>query len=468
MTERDTQSVVYSLQQAREVLQEHAARKGRPLRAVCTTFGCQMNARDAEMLRGMLEEIGYILTDVEEEADLVLYNTCTVREHADRKIYGRLGRWQARKKEEPDCLLGICGCMPQEEGVRETIRRAYPYVNFVFGTHNLEALPELIVHALADPTGQEIAVLPDAPVRQEGLPTRLTYSYKAGVNIMYGCNNFCTYCIVPYVRGREKSRTPEEICAEIRDLLDRGVKEIMLLGQNVNSYGKTLPEGVSFAELLAQIAVMPGMKRLRFMTSHPKDLSPELIRTMAAHPNICPHLHLPLQSGSSRILERMNRHYTKEDYLQLVEALREAMPDISLTTDLIVGFPGETEEDFQETLDVVRQVRFDTAFTFLYSKRSGTPAAEMEDQIDPKTAHDRFDRLLQLVQEIGRERTARFTGTVQEVLVEGPNAQEPGYLTGRMANNTLVHFSGADAEIGDLVPVLLERCEGFYYIGKKA
>ena len=452
------------LQKAQENLQKASERKGRPLTAACITFGCQMNARDSEKLRGMLAEIGFAITD-SEEADLVLYNTCTVRENANTKIYGRLGYLHSMKKKNPDKIIALCGCMMQEPGVIETIRRDYPYVNLVFGTHNLFRLPELVASVLDSPQEQFIAILKDTDEIVEDLPKIRKYSFKSGVNIMFGCNNFCSYCIVPYVRGREKSREPEDILEEIRTLAQDGVKEIMLLGQNVNSYGKTLQKPVSFAELLDRAAKIDGIERIRFMTSHPKDLSEDLIRSMARNPKVCRHLHLPLQSGSTRILEKMNRRYTKDRYLELVSEIREAIPDISLTTDIIVGFPGETEEDFQETMDVVRRVRYDSAFTFLYSKRTGTPAASMENQIDEETMHDRFDRLLRVVQEIGREQTARFTGQVMPVLVESVNAQQEELVTGRLGNNTVVHFPGSASLIGEIVPVRLEECRGFYYLG---
>ena len=455
------------LQRARKDLKSASERKGRPLTAACITFGCQMNARDSEKLRGMLSEIGFQITDTE-EADLVLYNTCTVRENANTKIYGRLGYLHSMKKKDPDKIIALCGCMMQEPGVIETIRREYPYVNMVFGTHNLYRLPELTASVLESPQEQFISILKDTDEIVEDLPKIRKYSFKSGVNIMFGCNNFCSYCIVPYVRGREKSREPEDILNEIRLLAHDGVKEIMLLGQNVNSYGKTLQDPLSFAELLSRAAGIDGIERIRFMTSHPKDLSPDLIRAMKQNPKVCRHLHLPLQSGSTRILEKMNRRYTRERYLELVSEIRSAMPDISLTTDIIVGFPGETEEDFLETMDMVRRVRYDSAFTFLYSKRTGTPAAAMKDQIDEKTMHDRFDRLLSLVQKTGREQTARFTGQVMPVLVESVNAQQKELVTGRLGNNTVVHFPGSASLIGEIVPVRLDECRGFYYLGTQA
>ena len=451
---------------AKERLREKERLLGRPLTAACITFGCQMNARDSEKIRGMLREIGFVPSD-SEDADLVLYNTCTVRDNADRKVYGRLGYLHSLKKKHPEKIIGLCGCMMQEPHVIERLRKDYPYVNLIFGTHNIEMLPDLVARALEEPEEQFIAILEDSAEVREDLPVSRKYPFKAGVNIMYGCNNFCSYCIVPYVRGREKSRKPEEILSEIRALTADGVKEIMLLGQNVNSYGKTLDDPCTFSELLDEIAKLPDLPRIRFMTSHPKDLSDDLIRIMASHENICRHLHLPLQSGSTRVLEQMNRHYTKESYLALTDRIREAMPDIALTTDLIVGFPGETEEDFRETLDVVEKVRYDSAFTFIYSKRTGTPAASMPDQIPEEVMHERFDRLLEEVQTIGRERTSRFTGDVKEVLVESVNEQLDDYVSGRLTYNTVVHFPGDASLIGQIVPVELLECRGFYYIGKR-
>ena len=355
--------------------------------------------------------------------------------------------------------------MMQEKEVVLKLKKSYPFVDLVFGTHNVYQLAELLVRTLE--SDQMVVDVPDATKGAivEDLPTDRKYSFKSGVNIMYGCNNFCSYCIVPYVRGRERSRAPEEILGEIRRLAREGVCEVMLLGQNVNSYGKGLDQEIDFARLLSMVAEVPGIERVRFMTSHPKDLSDDLIRVMASYPNICRHLHLPLQSGSTRVLNAMNRRYTKDSYLALTDRIRQAMPDISLTTDLIVGFPGETEEDFEETLDVVRRVEYDSAFTFIYSKRTGTPAAAMENQIPDDVVHRRFSRLLTLVQEIGRERTARFTGQVKDVLVESVNEQNRDLVTGRIMENAVVHFPGSASLIGKIVPVRLDVCRGFYYLG---
>ena len=463
--EAEPERQYYFMDRARQLLREKIRQAGRPLTFCVVTFGCQMNARDSEKLKGILERIGYVKAQGE-EADFVIYNTCTVRENANLRVYGRLGYLHSLKKKNPHMRIALCGCMMQEPQVVEKLKKSYRFVDLVFGTHNIYKLAELLVQVF-EQDSMVVDIWKDTDRIVEDLPVDRKYSFKSGVNIMFGCNNFCSYCIVPYVRGRERSRRPEEILKEIGSLARDGVKEVMLLGQNVNSYGKNLPEPMSFAALLRKAAEIPGIRRIRFMTSHPKDLSEELIRAMAETPKVCPHLHLPLQSGSTRILEKMNRRYTKEQYLELVGRLRKAMPDISLTTDIIVGFPGETEEDFLETLDVVEKVRFDSAFTFLYSRRTGTPAASMEDQIPEEVMKDRFDRLLKRVQDIARECCARFQGQTKEVLVEQVNEQDPTLVTGRMDNNLLVHFPGEPSLIGRIVPVHLDSCRGFYYLGTR-
>lgn len=464
LPEDETSRQYYYIEKARMYIQELSQELGRPLTFCVTTFGCQMNARDSEKLRGILREIGYLET-AEEQADFVIYNTCTVRENANTRVYGRLGQLKPRKKKNPHMMIGLCGCMMQEPEVIEKLRKSYHFVDIIFGTHNIFKFAELIVRRFA--TGKPVIDIWDGTDQiVENLPNQRKYSFKSGVNIMFGCNNFCSYCIVPYVRGRERSREPQAILDEIQRLADDGVVEVMLLGQNVNSYGKTLEEPVSFAQLLTEIEKIDGIKRIRFMTSHPKDLSDELIEVMGNSKKICRHLHLPVQSGSSRILEKMNRHYTKEQYLELTEKIRKAVPGISLTTDIIVGFPGETEEDFQETLDIVRKVRYDSAFTFIYSKRTGTPAAKMENQVPEDVVKDRFQRLLKEVQEIAAEVCAVHEGTTQEVLVESLSEHDPSMVTGRLSNNLLVHFPGDVSMIGKLLPVYLEECKGFYYLGK--
>ena len=445
---------------------EWSMQAGRPIVANVTTFGCQMNARDSEKLRGILNKAGFQDTENEDDADIVIYNTCTVRDNANQHVFGRLGHLNGVKRNKKDMIIGLCGCMMQEPHIVEKVKKSYPFVNLIFGTHNLYAFPELLLKVLTD-RKRVIDVRDRTEVFPEHLPVVRKYPFKSGVNIMYGCNNFCTYCIVPYVRGREVSRTPEEILAEVKRLADDGVIEVMLLGQNVNSYGKTLEHPMSFAELLLKVCEVPGIERVRFMTSHPKDLSDELIEAMAKNKKICPHLHLPVQAGSSRLLKRMNRHYDREHYMELVRKLRERMPDISLTTDIIVGFPGETEEDFEETLSLVREVGYDSAFTFIYSKRTGTPAAGYPDQVPDKVAHERLTKLLAEVKERAEERCARFTGQTMDVLVEELN-REPGLVTGRTPHNIVVHLPGDETIIGKIIPVKLVRCLGFYYIGEPA
>ena len=445
-------------------MQEKSRELGRDLTFCVTTFGCQMNARDSEKLVGVLEQIGYVEEPDEEKADFVIFNTCTVRENANTRVYGRLGQLNRVKKQKPYMFIGLCGCMMQEPEVVEKIKKSYRFVDLIFGTHNIYKFAELIVTRF-ESERMVIDLWKDTDKIVEDLPSERKFSFKSGVNIMFGCNNFCSYCIVPYVRGRERSRNPKDIIREIESLVADGVVEVMLLGQNVNSYGKTLDEPMSFAQLLEEIEKIDGLERIRFMTSHPKDLSDELIAVMAKSKKICRHLHLPIQSGSSRILQKMNRRYTKEHYLELVDKIRAAVPDISLTTDIIVGFPGETEEDFQETLDVVRKVRYDSAFTFIYSKRTGTPAAAMEEQIPEDVVKDRFDRLLKEVQEISAEVCSVHEGTVQEVLVESVNDHDPSLVTGRLSNNLLVHFPGDKELIGKIVPVHLDEAKGFYYLG---
>ena len=425
--------------------------------------GCQMNSLQTETVAGIVKKMGYEEVSREEDADVVIYNTCTVRENANLKIYGHLGHLKSIKKQKKEMKIVLFGCMMQESEVIEKIHKDYSFVDLVFGTHNFHKFPELFYRSL-NTEGQIIDVWKESDEIVEGMPADRKYSFKTGVNIMFGCNNFCSYCIVPYVRGREKSREPEAILQEIRELVADGVTEVMLLGQNVNSYGKTLENPITFAQLLQQVEEIEGLKRIRFMTSHPKDLSDELIETMAKSKKVCHHLHLPMQSGSSRILKIMNRRYDKEKYLELVQKIRTAIPDISLTTDIIVGFPGETEEDFRDTLDVVDKCDFDTAFTFIYSKRSGTPAAKMENQIPEDVVKDRFDRLLSLVQEKGRQASSRFQGTVQEILVE-EESKEKGIYTGRTEYNLLVHFPGCRDLLGKYVKVRLDTCKGFYYFG---
>ncbi len=437
----------------------------RPLKCCVQTFGCQMNARDSEKLLGILQEIGYEPSE-SEEADIVVYNTCTVRENANLRVYGRLGQLRGLKRKNPHMIIALCGCMMQEKEVVEKIQKSYSFVDVVFGTYNIFKLAELLYNRWE--SGKMVIDIWDSQKQVvEELPTVRKFPFKSGVNIMYGCNNFCTYCIVPYVRGREKSREPRDIIREIERLAGDGVKEIMLLGQNVNSYGKTLDNPVSFAQLLKEIEKIDGIKRIRYMTPHPKDFCEELLDVMSQSSKICNHIHFPLQSGSTRLLKAMNRQYTKEQYLNWVDKIREKLPDVSLTTDIIVGFPGETEEDFEDTLDVVRKAQFDSAYTFIYSKRTGTPAASMENQIPEDVVKERFNRLLETVGEVSHSISARYENTDTQVLVESLDDHEPGLVTGRMTNNMLVHFPGTADMIGKLVDVRLTECKGFYYMGKR-
>lgn len=439
---------------------------GRAPKACVVTFGCQMNARDSEKLLGILITAGYEETSEESEADLVLYNTCSVRDNANQRVYGRLGVLKGYKKSRPHLKIVLCGCMMQEESCVDKIRKSYSFTDLIFGTHNIFKFAELMCTVFENEGRMITDVWEETDQIVEELPVRRKYSYKSGVNIMFGCNNFCTYCIVPYVRGRERSRAPEEILCEIRQLVSDGVIEVMLLGQNVNSYGTNLDEPLSFAGLLRQVEEIEGLKRIRFMTSHPKDLSDELIDVCAHSDKICRHIHLPVQTGSDRLLRAMNRHYTRDHYLALVDRIRTAMPDISITTDLIMGFPGETDQDVQDTIDLIRRVGFDNAYTFEYSKRTGTPAASMEGQLSPEEMQSHFDAVLKVVQETAREAASRHTGEIQDALIESVSDHDTGMVTGRLSNNLLVHLPGEESMIGSIVPVSLDECRGFYFLGK--
>lgn len=466
----EPQRQYYFIAKCRQIVKSESERLGRPLYACTVTFGCQMNARDSEKLAGILLQIGYEMTDTEDNADFIVYNTCTVRDNANQRVYGRLGVLGSIKKKKPHLKIALCGCMMQEQSVIEKIRKSYRFVDLIFGTHNIFKFAELSATMFENEKangGMIIDVWQDTKQIVEDLPVSRKYPYKSGINIMFGCNNFCSYCIVPYVRGRERSRRPQEILSEIKKLAADGVIEVMLLGQNVNSYGKNLDEPITFAQLLQQIEQIEGIKRIRFMTSHPKDLSDELIQVMKSSKKICRHLHLPLQSGSDAILKQMNRRYTKADYLALVSKIKAAMPDIAITTDIIVGFPGETAEDVDETIDVVRKVQYDNAFTFIYSKRTGTPAAAMENQVPGTLVKENFDKLLRVVQDTAKERALLLRGQVMEALVEEVNEQDASLVTGRLSNNMLVHFPGDASCIGKLMTVSLDECHGFYYTGHR-
>ena len=452
------------IKKGKVLVSELESKLGHKPTACVNTFGCQMNARDSEKLTGILKETGFTIIE-DESADFVIYNTCTVRDNANQKVYGRLGFLHSMKKKNPLKKIALCGCMMQEESVITKIKESYRFVDLIFGTHNIFKFPELLCSMLTQDE-MIIDIWKDTDEIVEDLPSLRKYPFKSGINIMFGCNNFCTYCIVPYVRGRERSRASEDIVNEIKALVKDGVKEIMLLGQNVNSYGKNLPEDITFAKLLQKVEEIEGLERIRFMTSHPKDLSDELIEVMKNSKKICKHLHLPLQSGSTRILKAMNRRYTKEDYLNLALKIRKEIPDIAITTDIIVGFPGETREDVDETIDVVNKVKFDNAFTFIYSKRTGTPAASYENQCSEEEVKYNFDRLLKVVQENAKEAVSKYEGMVMDALVENINEQDEKLLSGRLSNNTIVHFPGDPSLIGSIVPVKLNECHGFYYLGE--
>ena len=462
--EEQTRQMQY-IDLVKEVVERENERLKRRLKCAVVTFGCQMNARDSEKLTGVLREAGYEIIDEETEADFVIYNTCTVRDNANQKVYGHLGLLKSRVKKNPNLRIALCGCMMQEASVIETIREKYKFVNLVFGTHNIFKFPELLYRMLTSDS-QIIDIWEDTDQIVEDLPVDRKYSFKSGINIMFGCNNFCSYCIVPYVRGRERSREPKEIIREIEKLVNEGVIEVMLLGQNVNSYGKNLDNPMSFAELLKEIEKIDGLKRIRFMTSHPKDLSDDLIEVMAKSEKICKHIHLPLQSGSDRVLKEMNRRYTKEQYLSLVEKIKKAIPDVAVTTDIIVGFPGETAADVDDTIDVIRKVHYDNAFTFIYSKRTGTPAAARPDQCDEAEVKANFDRVLNAVKEEAMIRNGYLVGRVEEALVEEINAHDDAFVTGRLSNNSMVHFKGDASLIGKLVKVNILEAKGFYYMGE--
>lgn len=429
--------------------------RDKQLRAYTHTFGCQQNEADTERIRGMLHEMGYCMTDRPEDADFILYNTCAVREHAEDRAFGNIGALSHLKKQRPDVVIALCGCMAQQEKNVEKIKKSYPQVSLLFGTHALWRFPSLLYRVLTEK--KRVFDIGGEDDIAEGLPVLRAQGPKAWLSIMYGCNNFCTYCIVPYVRGRERSRRPEEIEKELRELVAAGYKEITLLGQNVNSYGKDLGLDIDFADLLRRLNAVPGEFWLRFMTSHPKDASPRLFEAMAQCEKVAKQLHLPFQSGSDEILRRMNRRYTAEEYRALIEDARDKMPNITLSSDIIVGFPGETEEDFAQTLQLVEDVRFDLLFTFLYSPRTGTPAASYEDNATPQEKQQRFERLLKTQDAIVSERQSAYQGKTLRLLVDGI-AKGPEYsFTARTEGNLLVCVRGTDIEIGSFIEAEIEK-----------
>ncbi|MDI9492063.1 MAG: tRNA (N6-isopentenyl adenosine(37)-C2)-methylthiotransferase MiaB [Bacillota bacterium] len=440
------------------------------------TFGCQMNERDSETLAGMLDTMGYAYTEDKTKADVVLLNTCSVRENADKRFFGVLGQLKHRRLAQPDMTVGVCGCMMQQEHVIAALKEKFPWVDLIFGTHNIHRFPQLL-HEVREQHVHLTDIWAEGGAIVEQLPAKRAFSYKAYVNIMYGCNNFCTYCIVPYTRGRERSRQPTEILNEVRRLAESGTKEITLLGQNVNSYGKSRyeagsycmddgVEGMDFAGLIRAIDKVSGIERIRFMTSHPKDISTDLIRAYGDCEHLCRHIHLPVQSGSDRVLQKMNRHYSRDQYLEIIDRLRKICPSIAVTTDIIVGFPGETEEDFRDTLDLVKKVRYDSAFTFLYSPRKGTPAEHFADQISQEVRHDRFNRLIEEIHRIQGEKSLDYQGKVLPVLVEGPSRTRSDVFTGRTDSSKVVDFPGAPEMTGKILPVRITRARTFSLYGE--
>ena len=429
------------------------------------TYGCQMNEHDSEKIAWVLEDLGYTSTEDKDDADFIIYNTCAVRKTAEDKIYGKLGELKALKRNKPDVILAICGCMMQVKEAVDTVKSKHSHVDIIFGTNNIHKLPQLIDSHKK--TGKTIIdILEENREIDEDIDSNRKFDYKAFVNITYGCNNFCTYCIVPYTRGRERSRNPESIINEIKGLVKNGCKEVTLLGQNVNSYGKTLEGKYTFADLLVDINKIEGLERIRFMTSHPKDISDQVIELFGKLDKLCDQLHLPVQSGSNRILKEMNRKYTRESYIEKINKVRKVNPSISITTDIIVGFPGESEEDFNETLSLVEEVGFDSAFTFLYSIREGTPAAEMENQIDDKVKHERFQRLLDALHPIGLKKNEQLINSNVKVLVEEVSKNNEEVLTGRTTGGKLVHFKGNRELIGKIVNVRVNSVKTFTLEGE--
>ena len=434
-----------------------------------TTFGCQMNEHDSETIAGMLIEKGYQQAKDRKDANIVIFNTCSIRENADKRFFGTLGQLKRKKMEQRENFtVCVCGCMMQQQHIIDTLKAKYPWVDIIFGTHNLHELPVLLDN-LYNEKQKQLSVLQEGGEIVEGLPAERLFKHKAFVNIMYGCNNFCTYCIVPYTRGRERSRKPDDILREIRKLAADGVKEVMLLGQNVNSYKGVSKEGLGtcdFADLIHLIDEVEGIERIRFMTSHPKDLSDKLINTFRECKKLCHYFHLPVQAGPSRVLKQMNRRYTREAYLELVKKLREVDPDMAVSTDIIVGFPGETEEEFNETLTLCEEVRYDSAFTFLYSIRKGTPAAEYEDQIPENVKHERFNKLVEVINRISAEKNAEYVGRIEKVLVDGPSKTNSRTYGGRTETFKLVNFQGTPEMVGKIVDVRITASNTFSLEGE--
>ncbi len=434
--------------------------------ACVLTFGCAQNENDSEKLKGMLLQMGYQLGEEPEQADLILYNTCAVRAGAEDRVFGNLGALKHLKRKKEHLILGICGCMIQQKQVVERLKAKYRHVDLIFGTHTFHRFPQILWEALEKK--QRVIAVEDADgYLAEGLPQYREDPYKAGVSIMYGCNNFCSYCIVPYTRGRERSRDKEDIIKECRTLAEQGYREITLLGQNVNSYGNDLPEKIDFADLLAEINCIDGIRRIKFMTSHPKDISDKLIATMAECENVCKYLHLPFQAGNNRVLKAMNRKYTCEHYLAIIEKVKKAMPDITLTSDVIVGFPGETTEEFEDTLSLVQQVEFDSLYTFIFSPREGTPAARMEDVLTPEEKSVNFRRLVDLQNEISKKKNEAYVGKTVEILVDGVSKNNEQMMAGRTEGNKIVNFKAKTAQPGKLISVRITEAQTWALIGEE-
>ena len=437
-----------------------------PPMAYVHSFGCQQNVNDGEKICGVLQDVGFGLTDTLEQADLILFNTCAVREHAEQRVFGNVGALKQLKARNPKLVIGVCGCMAQQPRIVDKLRRSYPYVDLVFGVDGIDRLPAMLAERfrkgrryLEEPRTRN-AVVEDLPIRRDS-------GFRAWLPIMYGCDNFCTYCIVPYVRGRERSREPDAILAEFRSLVQAGYKEITLLGQNVNSYGKGLENPIDFADLLDLLCRVPGDYQIRFMTSHPKDASRKLIDTIAAQPKVCKHIHLPVQCGSDRLLKLMNRHYTVAQYRQLIDYARARIPGVTFSSDIIVGFPGETEEDFLGTLDLVEGVGYMQLFTFIYSRREGTPAADMEDPTPRAEKTARMERLLKVQERHSHAAVAALVGRTVRVLVEGAG-RTPGTLNGRLDNNLVVEFPAPESRIGQWARVELTGARAAMLTGRLA
>lgn len=446
-----------------KIKQINISREKKPL-AFVETYGCAQNESDSEKLKGMLFDMGYEFCEKTEDADFIIYNTCAVRENAELRVFGNIGALKHLKSKKPWVIIGVCGCMMQQEHIKETVKKRYPHVDIVFGTHALYRFPEILSKSMEgarifETENEEGSIFEDITYKREAPPL-------AKIPIMYGCNNFCTYCIVPYVRGRERSRDYRDILKEVKEVAKEGYKEIMLLGQNVNSYGNDLEEGLSFAELIKECAKVEGIERIRFMTSHPKDISDELIDVLATEDKVCKQLHLPVQSGSDRVLKLMNRKYTREKYLKIIKKVKDRIPDIVLTTDIIVGFPGETGEDFEETMSILKEVEYDLIFSFIYSKRKGTPAAQMPDVLTDEEKHKNFDRMLNLQNEISKKKNDMYFGKVEKVLVEGISKTNEEALSGRTDGGKIVNFKGDEALVGKIVNVKITETKTWSLCGE--